>query len=400
MQKIKVLHAHNHYLQPGGEDTAFSAEVGLLRGYGQEVIEYAEYNERIRDMAPASVALQTVWSWESQKKLAAVLSQERPDIAHFHNTFPLISPSAYYACRAAGIPVVQSLDNPRLICPAATFYRAGRLCEDCLGKTPPFPGVVHGCYHNSRLQTAVVASMLTFHRWIKTWEDQVGLYLVATEFYRRKFIQGGLPAEKIVVKPHFIFPDPGMRPTNQNGQYALFVGRLDPEKGVRTMLEAWRQLPGIRLKIRGDGNLEEETRMFIKEHGLDNIEIVGRLSKTELTDLIKGAKFLIWPSGGYYETFGYVAVESFSCGVPVIASGLGVMQEIVTDNVTGLQFQPGNPTHLADKVNWAWEHPNEVAEMGMNARREYEKKYSAKKNYEILTRTYRRAIELNQGDLD
>jgi len=397
MEKIKVLHAHNYYLQPGGEDTAFSAEIELLRSYGHEVVEYIEHNERVEAMSRASLALQTIWSWESRNKLAAVLSQEKPEVAHFHNTFPLISPSAYYACREAGIPVMQSLDNPRLICPAATFYREGRLCEDCLGKTPPLPGVVHRCYHNSRAQTAVIASMLTFHRWIKTWQDQVDLYLVATEFYQQKFIQGGLPAGKIAIKPHFIFPDPGVRPSDQRGQYALFIGRLDPEKGVRTMLEAWRQLPGIRLKIRGGGQLEAETRTFIQEHRLDNIEILGRLSKSELTDLIKGAKFLVWPSEGYYETFGYVAVESFSCGVPVIASGIGVMQEIVTDKLTGLHFQPGNASHLADRVKWAWEHPAEMADMGRNARREYESKYTAEKNYEMLINIYGRAIELNRA---
>lgn len=397
MEKIKVLHAHERYRQPGGEDTAFSAETGLLRSYGHEVVEYVEHNRRIEAMPRASVALQTVWSWESRNKIAAVLSQEKPEVAHFHNTFPLISPSAYYACRAAHIPVVQSLDNPRLICPAATFYRNGKLCEDCLGKTPPLPGVIHGCYHHSRSQTAVVASMLTFHRWIRTWRDRVDLYLVATEFYRQKFIQGGLPAGKIVVKPHFIFPDPGVRPADRRGQYALFIGRIDPEKGVRTMLEAWRQLPGIPLKIRGDGQLEAEARTFIEEHRLDNIEILGRLSKSELTDLIKGARFLVWPSEGYYETFGYVAVESFSCGVPVIASGIGVMQEIVAGGQTGLHFQPGSTGHLADRVKWAWEHPNEVAEMGRNARHEYESKYTAEKNYEMLIDIYRRAIGLNRG---
>jgi glycosyltransferase involved in cell wall biosynthesis len=394
MSKIKILHAHNYYLQPGGEDTAFSSEVSLLRSKGHKVLEYIDHNKRIETMNPAIFALQTLWSWDSYRKLADILLRELPDVVHFHNTFPLISPSAYYACHQKGIPVIQSLDNPRLLCPSANFYRKNRLCQDCLGKTPPWPSIIHGCYHKSSLQTMVVASMLSLHRVLKTWESEVNLYLVATNFYKQIFVEGGLPAKNIAVKPHFIYPDPLPRPNADQGRYALFVGRLDPEKGVRTMLDAWKELSDIPLKIRGSGQMENETLQFINENGLSKaIEVVGRLSKDELTQLIKSSRFLVWPSEGYYETFGYVAVESFSCEVPVIASGTGVMAEIVTDGITGLHFNPGDPEDLMMKVRWAWEHPVELAEMGRNARREYEEKFTADKNYDMLMEIYQRAIQ-------
>jgi glycosyltransferase involved in cell wall biosynthesis len=395
---MRILHFHNYYQQAGGEDTAFESEVALLRQNGHQVVQYVEDNRRIDSMSSASAALQTIWSWDSHKKIAALLAREKPDVAHFHNTFPLISPSAYYACRDAGIPVVQSLDNPRLICPAATFYRNGKLCQDCLGKTPPLPGIIHSCYHHSRVHTAVVASMLTFHRWLGTWQKLVDVYLVATQFYRQKFIEGGLPAEKIAVKPHFIYPDPGMRLSSQKGEYALFIARLDPEKGVRTMLDAWKQLPGVPLKIRGGGQLEEEIRQFIRERGLQGVEIVGRLSRSELTDLIKNSKCLVWPSEGYYETFGYVAVESFSCGVPVVASDIGVMQEVVTDGITGLHFKAGDPVHLAEKIRWVWDHPQELEVMNQNARREYEIKFTAERNYAMLLEIYQRVVKTRHND--
>lgn len=393
MRKLKILHVHDYYQQAGGEDTAFESEVMLLRQKGQDVLEYVEDNHRIVSMSQISAAFQTVWSWETHKKLSSFLAQNKPDLVHFHNIFPLISPSAYYACHELSIPVVQSLDNPRLICPTATFYRNGRLCQDCLGKTPPYPGVLHGCYHNSRSQTAVVAAMLTLHRWLKTWRNQVDLFLVATAFYRQKFIEGGLPSERVVVKPHFVHPDLGRRLADHNGNYALFIARLDPEKGVHTMLEAWRELPAIPLKVRGSGQLERESVTFIQRHRLNKVEIIGRLSRTELTRLIKNARFLIWPSEGYYETFGYAAVECFSAGVPVIASRIGVMSEIVKDGITGLYFIPGDSADLARKVKWAWEHPREMAEMGRNARREYEMKYTANRNYEMLMNIYQRTIE-------
>lgn len=400
MGEIKILQVHEFYIQFGGEDTVFAAEVNLLREKGHEVIEYIEHNDRIPTMGKFNVTTQTLWSRYSYNRFSDVLEKEKPDVVHFHNTFPLISPSAYYACQAAKIPVIQSLDNPRLLCPSANFYRNGRLCQNCLGKTPPWSSIVHACYHKSPLQTAVIASMLSLHRWMKTWKSKVDCYLVATEFYKQKFIEGGFPAGKIFVKPHFIYPDPSPRPEHQHGEYALFIGRLDPEKGVRTMLQAWMHLSDIPLKIRGSGQLEEEIRIFIKNNGLGNVEIIERLSGPELTNMINKARFLIWPSEGYYETFGYVAVESFSCGVPVITSRIGVCGEIVRDGVTGLHFTSGNPTDLVSKVKWAWVHPAEMAGMGKNARYEYEEKYTAEKNYDLLLDIYQQAILMKKRPVD
>ncbi len=392
MGPFKVLYAHDYYVQSGGEDTAFAAEVNLLRRHGHEVVEFIEDNHRIDSGNRAVIALQTLWSWESYRRLRRILRQEHPDIAHFHNIFPLISPSAYYACRAEHIPVIQSLDNPRLLCPSANFYRNGRLCQDCLGKTPPWPGVLHRCYHRSARQTSVIAAMLSLHRWAGTWNSAVDYYLVATEFYRKKFIEGGLSEEKIVVKPHFVETDPQFAPEQSLGSYALYIGRLDPEKGVRTLLSAWKQLPGIPLKIRGQGQLEGDVQDFMKMYALNTIERVGRLDQAGLFKLIKGARFLVWPSEGYYETFGYVAVESFSCGIPVIASNIGVMADIVGDQRTGLLFAPGDANDLAQKVQWAWDHPLQMVEMGENARREYELKYTAEHNYTLLMEIYQKAL--------
>jgi len=389
---LKILLAHNYYQQSGGEDTVFTAEAALLRERGHTVIEYIEDNHRILTMKKVDVAIQTLWSQDSYLKISELIAAGKPDIVHFHNTFPLISPSAYYACQNAGVPAIQSLDNPRLLCPSATFFRDGHLCQDCMNKTPPWPSVLHACYHDSRLQTGVIASMLTLHRWLGTWEKKINFYLVATEFYRRKFIEGGLPEEKVILKPHFVALDPGLEKNQRIGDYAIFMARLDPEKGVRTMLQAWRELSAIPLQIRGAGQLEQEVRDFIRTNGMHNIELVGRMTEKELDQFMRQASFLVWPSEGYYETFGMVAVECFAVGIPVIASKIGVMNEIVTDGVTGLLFTPGDPADLARKVRWAWEHPHEMAEMGGNARREYEEKYTAEKNYTMLMEIYQRAI--------
>ncbi len=391
MTKIKILQVHEYYIQPGGEDTIFESEVALLQQHGHPVVSYFERNTRTAAMPRASLALQTVWSWESYHKLLDVLQQEKPDVAHFHNTFPLISPSAYYACRKAGVPVIQSLHNPRLICPVSTLYRNGKTCTDCLGKTPPYPSVLHGCYHHSRAQTSVIATLLTTHRLIGTWKKLVDNYTVATDFFRRMFIRAGLPEKKIYYKPLFVVPAIPPRDSHTAGDYALYVGRLAPEKGIHTLLAAWQKTQ-IPLKIRGSGDLESQVRKLIDQSQSENIEIIGRLSKVELDRLISRARFLIWPSEGYYETFGFVAVESYSLGVPVIGSRTGVNAEIVRDGITGLHFTAGDPEDLANKMRWAWEHTEEMIKQGQNARDEYEAKYTAAKNYDMLLNLYEGTI--------
>ena len=390
---MRILKVHNFYLQPGGEDTVFQAETDLLKDYGHEVIEYVESNQRIESLSNVSVALQTLWSYPSYQKIKQLLEKIHPDVVHFHNTFPLISPSSYYACQDAGVPVVQTLDNQRLMCPAASFYRDGKLCLDCLGKTPPWPGVVHACYHDSHLHSAIVASMLTLHRWMRTWQTKIDIFLCSTNFYRDLFVRAGLPAEKIVVMPHFVQEGPLDVSDSKKGDYALFVGRLDPEKGISTLLEAWRHLD-FPLKIRGGGRMDEVARSFVSEHNMEHVEFVGRLDEHELSKLIRNARFLVMPSEGYYETFGMVIIEAYSRGVPVVASNIGVVPELVSAGQTGLLFEPGDPLDLAKKAKWMWHHPSEASVMGRNGRNTYKERFTQDQCYKTLVEVYERLINL------
>jgi len=388
---MRILKVHNYYTGPGGEDTVFHAERDLLRSRGHEVIEYLESNTKIATMNKAKVVLQTLWSAPSYHKLIRFLHQTQPQVVHFHNTFPLISPSAYYACQNLGLPVVQTLDNQRLMCPAASFYRAGKLCTDCLGKTPPWPGVLHACYHNSHLHTAVVATMLTLHRWLRTWQTKVDVFLCATNFYRDLFIQAGIPSEKIVVVPHFVQERYPSDSDQHVGDYALFIGRLDPEKGVKTLLGAWKEL-NIPLKIRGSGRLDEMARTFIKQHQMESVEFIDPLEKHQLSDLIAHARFLVAPSEGYYETFGMVIVEAYSRRIPVIASNIGVTPELVSDQKTGLLFEAGNAVDLANKARWLWDHPTEASAMGRSGFELYRERYTENQCYGTLIEVYERLI--------
>jgi glycosyltransferase involved in cell wall biosynthesis len=395
---MKILLVHNSYQQAGGEDAVVAAEAGLLAERGHRVIAYRRSNEELnRDglIGQAVAGLRTTWSSRSYREITQLLKKERPDVAHFHNTFPLVSPAAYYSCKKLGVPVVQTLHNYRLLCPGANFLRDGRVCEACLRQPVAWPGIAHGCYRGSRTATAAVAAMQITHHAMGTWQTKVTVYIALSEFARRKFIEGGLPGNRIAVKPNFVAED--FKSRASPGQYSVFVGRLSEEKGVQVLLSAWRMLrTAIPLRIVGDGPLMEKMSREIRESLLPCVELTGRRTREEVRLLMSEAKFLISPSI-CYENFPLAVAESFASAVPVIASRLGSMAEIVQDGVTGLHFQAGNPADLAAKVDWAWNHPEEVARMGRAARVEYEAKYTPSKNYEILIGIYQRAIERNSA---
>lgn len=391
---MKILLIHNSYQQEGGEDVVFRAERNLLASAGHNVAVYARDNreiERYNWREKASLSHRAIWARDTFNEMRALLASDRPDVAHFHNTFPLISPSAYFACREYSVPVVQTLHNPRLLCPAATLFRNGAVCEDCSAAKTFWPAVLHGCYRHSHLQSAVVAAMLAAHRGFKTWAKLVDRYIACSAFFAQKFIESGLPASKVSVKPHFT-----ARRYQENSaarDYAFFVGRLAPEKGVITLLKAWQLLGPLPLKIRGDGPLLPHVHSAM-EHS--RIEWLPRLCDSDLLSLFQRARFLVWPSEGLYETFGLVAVEAFACGVPVIASNVGAMAEIVSDGETGLHFKSGDAVDLAAKVAWAWNHADEMHAMGRAAHAEYESKYTPERNYQMLIKIYR---DLTKGSV-
>ncbi len=387
---MKIVLVHNCYQQQGGEDVVFTNEAALLRDHGHEVVEYTDHNDRIDDLGRLRLAAGTIWSRYSRKKISSLIKTHRPQVAHFQNTFPLISPSSYYSCQREGVAVIQTLQNYRLVCPSATLMRDGKVCESCLGKSFAWPGVRQRCYHASSIQTAVIATMLTTHRLLKSWNRQVDIYIALTKFARRKFIEGGLPAEKIVVKPNILSTDPGVG--MENGNYTLFVGRLSPEKGIETMLVSWHHLKEISLKIVGDGPLMANVQEAAAQYKVPSIDILGACSRDEVLNLMRGCRFLVFPSV-WYEGFPLTIAEAFACGVPVIASNLGAMAEIVKDGRTGLHFQSGDADDLAAKVEWAWSHSKDMYKMGREARREYELKYTAEKNYKMLMEIYQQAIE-------
>ena len=386
---MKILLAHNRYQFVAGEEVVVQAEQELLQANGHEVLLVEVDNEGIvGGWNKAKAAVSAIYSFASKKLLHEEIARFHPDIVHVHNFFPLLSPAVYDACRDAGVMVVQTLHNYRIVCPNAKLFRDGQVCEDCLGKSIPWPGIVHGCYRDSRLQSAVVATMSSLHQLRGTWSTRVDAYIALTHFQKEKMIQAGLPAAKIAVKPNFIF-DPGYPDENASRGYALFVGRFWKEKGITTLIEAYvKNDLHLPLKIVGDGPLREALQIQVQQAGLGHlIEFMGWQEKANVLSLIRGAQFLIFPSV-WYETFGLSVIEAFACSVPVLASRLGCMAEIVQDGVTGLHFEVGNSEDLADKINWAQAHPAAMIKMGQQARKVYETYYTPDTNYQQLIAIY------------
>jgi glycosyltransferase involved in cell wall biosynthesis len=394
---MKILLVHNLYQHRGGEETVFEQEKTLLERAGHQVQTYCRNNaeaEQYSGFAKLRLAGQTVWSDRTFREVSELLRRERFDVVHVHNTFVMISPSVYWACDAAAVPVVQTLHNYRLFCPNGYFLRDGHICEDCVQHSL-WHSVQHACYRDSRPQSAVVAATLVRHRRKGTWRDRITTYIALTEFARGKFIAAGLPADKVVVKPNFVDPDPGARAGA--GEFACFVGRVVPEKGINTLLRAWQQVPPeIPLVVCGDGPMLEEARAMAKQRGLAHVRFAGRLSRAATLETLKRARFLVFPSE-WYESFPMTILEAYACGVPVIASAVGALLEIVENEKTGKLFRLGDAADLAAAVEWAWHNPERIAAMGAQARSVYQAKYTGEANYARLLQIYQGAIRARSG---
>jgi glycosyltransferase involved in cell wall biosynthesis len=385
---LTVLAVHNQYLIRGGEDETHLAEVRLLRDRGHKVIEYVEDNKRVASLGNVQTSLRSIWSKESYDIVRQHIRDARPDVMQVQNSFPLISPSVYYAAQAEHVPIIQTLQNFRLFCLNAVYYRDGHVCEDCRGGAGYLPGIAHKCYRNSWQGSTSVALMLSMHWAVHTWQRRVNAFIAVTEFGKRKFIEGGLPADKIFVKPNFLNSDPGIG-TGEGG-YALFVGRLSAEKGIATLLKAWSdQYLQTRLVIAGDGPLIDD--VMRASQTFPAIEYIGRQTPDQILTLMRNARFLILPSE-CYEGLPRVIVEAYACGTPVIASKLGSMEYLIEHGRTGLHFNAGDSGDLRDKVLQLLSQPDMLQQMRQNARSEFEAHYTAERNYDVTLQIYEKVI--------
>ena len=328
-----------------------------------------------------------IWSRDSYKSIKNIIKEHKPDIAHIHNTFFLISPSVYYACKEEGVPIVQTLHNYRFICPLGTLFKNGKLCHDCSEKGL-LTSIKNKCGKKSVVWMALMLLILKFHQSKNTFKRLINSYIALSNFAKQQFIKAGFDEQKIKVKPNFINLDPGF--SQKNEDFAVYVGRISPEKGTEVLLKAWEKVNFMPLKLIGNGEHIGTSRNYAEKNSL-NMEFLGQKSNKEVISYIQKSSFVILPSL-CNENFPLTIAEAFACGKPIIASKSGSLAEIIEENKTGLLFEPGDSDDLTKKVRFLFENKNKIEEFGKNARREYELKYTAEINYEKLIGIYQETM--------
>lgn len=386
---MRILVIHNRYTQYGGEDAVFETETELLARHGHFVERLIfESKEKKSFFSKCMSMIKMYYNPDSARLLSSKIENFHPDIIHVHNFFPLASPSIFFVANRYQVPIIATLHNYRLVCPSAMLYHKHEIYENGLQSVFPLEAICKGVYRNSILQTAALALMTTLHHWLGTWKYRVDRYVVLTHFAKTKFAASALriPDEKLIIKPNSVmdFGD-GKR---DRGDFFLFVGRLSEEKGIEVLLKAMRYAD-VTLKIIGDGPF----RQLVEEQSSinSNIEYLGFHQKETIIETMKNAKALIFPSV-WYEGLPMTILEAFSTGTPVIASALGGMLEVVTDQFNGLHFEAGNERALAGKIKEFNELGEGARILSENARRTYLEKYSPDKNYSQLNSIYKQAI--------
>jgi len=380
----RVLQVHTRYRHAGGEDQVVAAEKRLLEEAGLDVRQVLFDNAELRESrSPAKdlrLAASAIWSRAAQRRVRDAVATHRPQVMHVHNTFASASPSVYAAATSRGVPVVQTLHNYRMVCPAATLFRDGHACTDCVGRSLAWPAITHGCVRGSRAQSAVASATIGIHRALGTF-SQIGTYVALTSFQRQMMVDGGLPASRIRVIPNFLEPDPGPGGGPRTG--VLYVGRLSEEKGIATLLGAAALEPG-NVSIAGGGPLAP---LVEQAAARGHIEYLGPIAASAVFDEMRRAVAVVTPSI-CFEGFPVVVVEAYATGTPVIASRIGSLAEIVEDGVTGLLVEPGDDIDLANRVRWAVDHPHEMLRMGATARKRYDTRYRGASHLAALLDIY------------
>jgi glycosyltransferase involved in cell wall biosynthesis len=378
---MRVLLVHNFYQIAGGEDSVVREELSMLKQRGVEAELFSVSNNDIRGVrGEVAAALRVVYSRDARQQLSKRLAKFFPDVVHVHNFFPLLSPSILDACRDAGVPCVMTLHNFRILSPGALLHpdemaRYGNPRRSCWWTVPK------RVYRNSAAATLAVASMIEFHKWAGTWTRKVDRFIALTDWAKRMFVDAGLPAERIVVKPNCVAIPSAFSDMRRHG--ALFVGRLCEQKGVDLILQAWKGID-YPLRMIGDGPLSE----LVKGSVSGRITYLGRLPPDAVRREMRAAKFLLLPSRGC-EMFPMTLVEAFASGLPVICSDLPSLKELVKHGVNGLTFPAENANALAVQVRWAISNPARLDEMGSHGRACYEERYTPEFNFNQLMGLYR-----------
>jgi glycosyltransferase involved in cell wall biosynthesis len=392
---MRVLIAHNRYQQAGGEDTVVASESELLTTHGHTVERLNVDNDHIHGpLSRITTSFTSLYSSQSSRLLQRAIHTAKPDIVHVHNFFPTLSPSVFYACAEAGVPVVHTLHNYRILCASATLFRDGHVCEECIAQRSVLPGIQHACYRGSHLGSAAAGFGMALHDHLGTWANKVSSFIALSQFAADKFATFRIPRQKIFIKPNFAI-DKGLG--SGDGNYALFAGRLSPEKGVQTLIDAdAAEALCMDVVVLGDGPMMADLQSASQRPG-SRLVVKGFVQHDQTLDYMRSARVLIMPSLCYEGALPLAIIEAFSLGLPVIGSALGNTGALVRPGETGLLYPPGDHHALASALASFAENPAAIQHMRQGARAYYLAEHTPGKNYRRLIEIYQDAIKRTVG---
>lgn len=395
---MRILAIHNFHRSgsASGDDQVFKSETGMLEEHGHEVVRYTVSNDEF-DKAGAvgklAATFGMLWSFRNYRAVRALIGKHRPDVVHVHTFFPLLSPSVLYAAKRMGVPVVATLHDTRFVCPVATSLRDGKICNEC-GDGHYLRMARHACFKGSRLQSLLVAGIFKYHRVRRSFYRQIDRYICLNE-NQMDLLRGiGFDASRMVKKYNFV-PDAqanmaAERVAGLPERYAVFYGRIGAEKGIRVLQRIWNRIDDIPLVVMGGGPLEDEFRAWADKRS--NVYFLGYTPHEQCMAIAKAGEFVVFPSI-WYEGCSMVEIESESLGLPLVATDLGFSAEAVRDGYNGVKVPLGDLDGWVEAIRRLWEQPELCRQMGANARRDYEDKYTPENNYQQLIGIYQDAVK-------
>ncbi|MEM6857063.1 MAG: glycosyltransferase family 4 protein [Pseudomonadota bacterium] len=398
---MQVLQVHNYYRTsaPSGENKVVDAERKLLRENGHVVEMLVRHNDDLDRMGAKGAligAAATAWNPFARRAMKTALADFDADVVHVHNTFPQLSPAIFPAISGRQGRVI-TLHNYRTVCPAALPMREGEVCTECIDTRSALPALRYGCYRSSRLATLPLAAKVMAHRAAGTWRNHVDAFIVFTQFQRELMAKAGFPRELIHIKPNFFPDNPAMIPFAKRAERVLFVGRLTPEKGVQTLIEAWRQWGETAppLRILGDGELRSVLEE--KAAGLP-IEFFGQVDPEVVVREVGNARLVVVPSQ-WFEGFPMVLQEAFALGTPAAVSEIGPLPSLVEEGELGGVFRPKDPASLCHEIQRLWSDQDALARKAECARKTFESQYTQGANLKALLEIYEAAMTVKQDRL-
>ena len=372
---MRFLLVHNNYGKYSGEEAVVDKMAAMFQSHNHTVCFYRLTTEGARDKISDKIKGFTagIYSHSGVKGIKKILRKEKPDIINVHNLYPFISPAALFECKKAGIPVVMTVHNFRLICPTGLFMRNGKPCEQCLDRKNEWSCIKYNCEH-SIFKSIGYTLRNVYARWTKAYLKNVDMFACITEFQKKKLIEAGYDKNKITVIPNSIDAPCSYTPTS--GEYIAYIGRLSYEKGYDLLVEVARKHPEIKFCFAGAQREQKNTDIP------SNVEFAGYLQKDKLLEFIQKARFIVIPSR-CYEGFPMAILEAACHGKPAIAPNHGGFTEIIGqgENAIGKLFEPGNTDDLDKQIAELWNNQTLTEELGEKAFRKLKEHYDSEVVY-------------------